>query len=62
MAVLTYAVTAGCAGCGACLRTCPGSAIRPSDAGPLLVLHPLCSGCGECVEVCPVDAVVEVPA
>ncbi|GAA0381700.1 hypothetical protein GCM10009530_35550 [Microbispora corallina] len=55
-----YAVTAACAGCGACLLTCPEHAIRPSHEGGLVVLDALCSRCGECVEVCPVDAVVEV--
>ena len=46
----------GCAGCGACLLTCPTHAIRPAG-GTLLVRADLCTGCGECVEVCPVDAV-----
>jgi electron transport complex protein RnfB len=46
----------GCAGCGACLLTCPTHAIRP-DGGQLYVLDQLCTACGECVEVCPVDAV-----
>lgn len=46
----------GCQGCGACLLTCPESAIRPDD-GRLAVLDSRCSGCGECLEVCPVDAI-----
>jgi len=46
----------GCAGCGACLLTCPTHAIRP-DGGELYAVAELCTGCGECVEVCPVDAV-----
>jgi electron transport complex protein RnfB len=46
----------GCAGCGACLLTCPTHAIRPAG-GQLYVLDQLCTACGECVEVCPVDAV-----
>lgn len=46
----------GCAGCGACLLTCPTHAIRPYG-GQLYALAELCTGCGECVEVCPVDAV-----
>ncbi len=62
MAVVTYAVTSGCQGCGACLLTCPEHAIRPGDDGRLVVLADGCSACGECVEVCPVDAVVEVRA
>ena len=51
------AVSARCAGCGACLLTCPTHAIRPGDGHPLVVLADLCTGCLECVEVCPVDAV-----
>ncbi|HZG06014.1 MAG TPA: 4Fe-4S binding protein [Streptomyces sp.] len=51
-------VTARCAGCGACLLTCPVHAIRPLG-GALLVRAGLCTGCLECVEVCPVDAIEE---
>ncbi len=47
---------AGCAGCGACLLTCPTHAIRPAG-GLLYALAERCTGCGECVEICPVDAV-----
>ena len=50
-----------CQGCGACLLTCPESAIRPWG-GTVLVSEDRCSGCGECVEVCPVDAIELVPA
>jgi ferredoxin len=53
-------VTDRCAGCGACLLTCPARAIRPVG-GTLLVRPELCDGCGECVEICPVDAIDEVP-
>jgi ferredoxin len=53
MAVVTIE---GCAGCGACLLTCPTHAIRP-DGGRLYARDDLCTGCGECVEICPVDAV-----
>lgn len=49
-------VTSRCAGCGACLLTCPERAIRPHGA-PLDVLADRCTGCGECAEVCPVDAI-----
>ena len=58
-----FAVTDACAGCGACLKTCPEKAIRPAprDYGaPLLVLEDRCSGCAECAEVCPVSACIEV--
>lgn len=54
------AVTDDCAGCGACLLTCPTHAIRPRG-GQLLVRADLCTGCAECIEVCPVDAIVEAP-
>lgn len=52
-------VFGGCAGCGACLLTCPTHAIRPIGGTPvsLSALPDLCTGCGECVEVCPVDAI-----
>lgn len=50
------AVIGACQGCGACLLTCPPSAIRPSG-GRLLVLSHRCTGCAECVEVCPVDVI-----
>ncbi|WP_436747995.1 indolepyruvate ferredoxin oxidoreductase subunit alpha [Streptomyces sp. URMC 129] len=49
-------VTDRCAGCGACLLTCPVHAIRPLG-GTLLVRADLCTGCAECVEICPVDAI-----
>ena len=55
--------TAVCAGCGACLATCPERALRPAAPGepaPLVTLLDRCTGCGECVEICPVDAFVAV--
>jgi electron transport complex protein RnfB len=58
-----FAVTDACAGCGACLKTCPEKAIRPAPrdhAAPLVVLEDRCSGCAECAEVCPVSACIEV--
>ena len=58
-----FAVTDRCAGCGACIRTCPERAIRPAPRGypsPLVVLEDRCTGCAECAEVCPVAACVEV--
>lgn len=56
------AVTMACVGCGACLATCPETAIRVAPAGsggPLTVLD-RCTACDECIEICPVDAIVEV--
>jgi ferredoxin len=54
---------AGCQGCGACLLTCPESAVRP-QGGSLVVLEDRCTACGECIEVCPADAIdwKEAPA
>jgi electron transport complex protein RnfB len=52
-----YLVTPDCAGCGACLLTCPERAIRPY--GGRLVVLDSCIGCALCAEVCPVDACVE---
>jgi len=64
--VKAFTVTAACVGCGACLATCPESAIRvarPPQPGraPLVVLTARCTGCAECAEVCPVEACVELP-
>lgn len=59
---LVYRVSAGCAGCGACLGSCPPRAVRvcPDRSPPLRVDVASCTGCGLCVEVCPADAFVEV--
>jgi electron transport complex protein RnfB len=59
-----FAVTDACAGCGACIKTCPEKAIQPAPRGytsPLIVLEDRCTDCAECAEVCPVSACVEVP-
>jgi len=65
MTVPVFVATAACRGCGACLRTCPERAIRPSGGGwlqdgrpPLVTLADRCTGCGECAEICPADAFV----
>ena len=44
-----------CVGCGACVKDCPGSAIRLEE-GKAEVFRS-CIQCGHCVAVCPVDAV-----
>ena len=54
----TYAFTADCTACGACLLTCPEHAIVVGV--PLQVRDDRCTSCGECVEVCPADAVVDL--
>jgi NAD-dependent dihydropyrimidine dehydrogenase PreA subunit len=61
--VRVFAVTDLCAGCGACIKTCPERAIQPAkrdDPSPLEVIEERCTGCAECAEVCPVAACVEV--
>ena len=60
-----WVATRACAGCGACLRTCPEHALRaaePGGPGPIVTLVDRCTGYGECMEVCPVDALVELEA
>jgi NAD-dependent dihydropyrimidine dehydrogenase PreA subunit len=64
--VTIFVATAACAGCGACLRTCPERALRPADPDdggpPLITLAERCTGCGECLEICPADAFEEIAA
>jgi ferredoxin len=58
-----FAVTNTCAGCGACIKTCPEKAILPAPKAylsPLMVLEDRCTACAECAEVCPVSACVEI--
>ena len=59
---MTVLVTGRCAGCGACLLTCPEHALRPTGdlEQPLIALADRCTDCDECVEICPVDAIVAV--
>jgi NAD-dependent dihydropyrimidine dehydrogenase PreA subunit len=45
-----------CTACGACLITCPASALVPGPRRPSL-LETRCTGCLECLEVCPAGAV-----
>ena len=45
-----------CTACGACLVTCPTSALVPAPRRPSVV-DARCTDCLACVEVCPVDAI-----
>jgi Fe-S-cluster-containing hydrogenase component 2 len=59
---VTVRITARCAGCGACLLTCPEHALRPTGdlEQPLIALADRCTDCDECVEICPADAIVAI--
>ncbi len=54
----TVEVTMTCTACGACLPTCPTTALLPAPGRPIVV-DGRCTGCLACVEVCPRDAIVE---
>lgn len=46
-----------CNGCGACLATCPYTALEQPGAGAVVqVNQALCKGCGGCVPLCPQGA------
>lgn len=47
-----------CTACGACLATCPTTALLPAPRHPVVVAG-RCTGCGECVEICPRGAITE---
>ncbi len=49
-----------CAGCGACVRTCPLEAIHIGKDGKAIIDKKKCQKCGECKEVCPFGAIVEI--
>ena len=59
--ITSVVITGDCAGCGACVLTCPQRAIRPGVGAPVVVTA-RCDGCGECEEICPVDAITMEPA
>jgi NADH-quinone oxidoreductase subunit F len=41
-----------CAGCGACQKACPASAISGEEKAPRRVKRGLCVGCGACLAAC----------
>ena len=53
---MTVQISARCTACGACLATCPASALVPAARRPL-VIDARCTECLACVEVCPADAI-----
>jgi ferredoxin len=50
--------SSACSGCGACIVTCPKSAIA-AGVGVVVVDALLCVGCCDCIEVCPTGALYE---
>jgi len=45
-----------CINCGACIRTCQQSALKPGEKTPQID-HQLCVLCGYCSPVCPKFAI-----
>jgi ferredoxin len=56
---VTVRITEACTACGACLATCPETALRPAPRRPF-VDDAACTDCLACVEVCPAAAVEPV--
>lgn len=54
---VTYRITEGCDGCGACVRSCPQSCIDASSV-PFRIVQANCLRCGNCLGACPRGAVV----
>ena len=46
-----------CIGCGACVGTCPVSAISFNAAGKAEIDQNVCVNCGACAGTCPVNAI-----
>ena len=53
---MTVRIAPTCTACGACLITCPTSALRPAPGRPH-VDDDACTDCLACIEVCPAGAV-----
>ena len=49
-------ISAGCTGCGNCLRSCPQQCIDTSSV-PFHIRCENCLMCGRCIEICPMKAV-----
>lgn len=52
---MAYKISDACIACGACVDTCPGSAIE--DGGKYKILADKCTDCGACAGNCPVEAI-----
>lgn len=50
-------ITDDCIACGACVDTCPVTAISAAD--PIYLITNDCTDCQACVDSCPVGAIVE---
>ncbi|MBD3273137.1 4Fe-4S dicluster domain-containing protein [Candidatus Dependentiae bacterium] len=47
-----------CAGCGACIHSCPHDAIRFDENDDKVIIDSeKCKNCGECLLVCPFEAI-----
>lgn len=53
---MTVTVSGECTACGACLITCPTTALLTAPRRPTVVDR-RCTDCLACVEVCPRDAI-----
>lgn len=57
--VTMKACSAGCIGCGICVKNCPQQAVKVENFCAVIDQQK-CSGCGICAEKCPKKAIVKV--
>lgn len=57
--VTMKACSAGCIGCGICVKNCPQGAVKVENFCAVIDQQK-CSGCGVCAEKCPKKAIVKV--